>query len=165
MSTPGCLPDRILYARSPTAPMSKINPDRTLHIQRCCVYFAKKPLHSCSVHFTKTPLTQHHWMWRVWSGLILLMGAVRSGLILLMGAAGLLAHRIRSPGSGTVRWCSGSISSPNAGFSGIHLAIIISRPLHARDNLISFFPFGSYLFICLLCDTTWRCEKVNLDTS
>jgi hypothetical protein len=40
--------------------MSKINPDHTLYIQRCCVR-------------------------RVWSG-----------LILLMGAAGLLAHKIRS---------------------------------------------------------------------
>jgi hypothetical protein len=28
---------RILWARSPAAPMSKINPDHTLHIQRCCV--------------------------------------------------------------------------------------------------------------------------------
>jgi hypothetical protein len=47
---------RILCARSPATPMSKINPDHTLHIQRCCIYFAKKPPHdphSCSVHFTK----------------------------------------------------------------------------------------------------------------
>jgi hypothetical protein len=29
--------DRILCARSAGAPMSKINPDHTLHIQRCCV--------------------------------------------------------------------------------------------------------------------------------
>jgi hypothetical protein len=71
--------------------MSKINPDCTLHIQRCCVYFAKKSLHFCSEHFTKTPLTQHHWMWRMWSG-----------LILLMGAAGPLAHRIRSPAVGNI---------------------------------------------------------------
>jgi hypothetical protein len=39
--------------------------------------------------FTKNilqnPLTQHRWMWRVWSG-----------LILLMGAPTLLAHKIRS---------------------------------------------------------------------
>jgi hypothetical protein len=51
---------RILFARSAAAPMSKINLDHTLHIQRCYVYFAKKPLHashSGSVHFTKTPLT------------------------------------------------------------------------------------------------------------
>jgi hypothetical protein len=32
----------------------------------------------------KKPLTQHRWMWRVWSG-----------LILLMGTAALLAHKIR----------------------------------------------------------------------
>jgi hypothetical protein len=88
--------DRILCARGPAAPMSKINPDRILHIQRCCVYFAKKPLHSCSVHFTKTPLTQHHWMWRVWSG-----------LILLMGAAALLGHRIRSH-----NWADGRPAEP-----------------------------------------------------
>jgi hypothetical protein len=35
--------------------------------------------------FYKTPLTQHRWMWRMWSG-----------LILLMGAPTLLAHKIRS---------------------------------------------------------------------
>jgi hypothetical protein len=29
--------ERILCARSVGAPMSKINPDHTLHIQRCCV--------------------------------------------------------------------------------------------------------------------------------
>jgi hypothetical protein len=28
---------RILWASSPAAPMSKINPDHILHIQRCCV--------------------------------------------------------------------------------------------------------------------------------
>jgi hypothetical protein len=33
----------------------------------------------------QNPLTQHRWMWRVWSG-----------LILLMGAPTLLAHKIRS---------------------------------------------------------------------
>jgi hypothetical protein len=47
---------RILCARSAAAPMSKINPDHTLHIQRCYIYFAKKPLHashSGSVHFTQ----------------------------------------------------------------------------------------------------------------
>jgi hypothetical protein len=51
---------RILCAKSPGAPMSKINLDHTLHIQRCYVYFAKKPLHAShseSVHFTKNPLT------------------------------------------------------------------------------------------------------------
>jgi hypothetical protein len=31
------LRERILCARSVGAPMSKINPDHTLHIQRCCV--------------------------------------------------------------------------------------------------------------------------------
>jgi hypothetical protein len=33
----------------------------------------------------QNPLTQHRWMWRVWSA-----------LILLMGAPTLLAHKIRS---------------------------------------------------------------------
>jgi hypothetical protein len=46
--------------------------------------FVKCSLQLCT--FYKNPLTQHRWMCRVWSG-----------LILLMGAAGLLAHKIRHP--------------------------------------------------------------------
>jgi hypothetical protein len=65
--------------------MSKINPDHTLHIQRCCVRGVFVKCTELQRTFYKTPLTQHRWMWRMWSG-----------LILLMGAPTLLAHKIRS---------------------------------------------------------------------
>jgi hypothetical protein len=65
--------------------MSKINLDHTLHIQRCCVSGGFCKMYRVAKNILQNPLTQHRWMWRVWYG-----------LILLMGAPALLAHKIRS---------------------------------------------------------------------